>query len=226
MFRHGFTVFEGHAGLLYHAGRLVETLGPGRHVRWGLHYVLTPVDLRLQAMVVQGQEVLTADGAPVRVAVVAWAAVADPALNQAQSDSYETQLYQIVQVLCRQAISSRTLDEVMADREALGGEIKSALVGFGEKFGIRIDELFVRDLTLGGGVKTAYTNALKAQLEARAMLEKARAETAALRNLANAAKMLQDNPGLLQLRAIQAVSESGGTLVLGQNGILPIVPQA
>jgi hypothetical protein len=59
----------------------------------------------------------------------------------------------------------------------------------------------------------------------RAALEKARGETAALRSLANAARMMDDNPNLLQLRALQALADSGGnTLVLGlPNASIPLV---
>ncbi|HNB24198.1 MAG TPA: hypothetical protein PKZ32_17395, partial [Candidatus Melainabacteria bacterium] len=46
-------------------------------------------------------------------------------------------------------------------------------------------------------------------------LERARGETAALRSLANAAKMLETNPMLLQLRALQTMSENtGSTLIM------------
>jgi regulator of protease activity HflC (stomatin/prohibitin superfamily) len=68
---------------------------------------------------------------------------------------------------------------------------------------------------------------VKAQKEGQAALERARGETAALRNLANAARIMDDNPNLLQLRALQALSDSpSNTLVLGlPNGPIPILKQ-
>lgn len=75
-----------------------------------------------------------------------------------------------------------------------------------------------------GEMRRAFAQVIKAQKEGRAALERARGETAALRNLANAAKMMEDNPNLLHLRALQSLSDSGGTLVFGlPNGTAPVL---
>jgi hypothetical protein len=75
-----------------------------------------------------------------------------------------------------------------------------------------------------GEMKKAFAQVVKAQKEGQAALERARGETAALRNLANAARMMDDNPNLLQLRALQSLADSGGnTLVFGvPNGTVPL----
>jgi regulator of protease activity HflC (stomatin/prohibitin superfamily) len=63
--------------------------------------------------------------------------------------------------------------------------------------------------------RRAFSQVVKAQKEGQAALERARGETAALRRLANAAKMIEDNPNLLQLRALQSIADStGNTLPL------------
>ena len=76
-----------------------------------------------------------------------------------------------------------------------------------------------------GEMKKTFAQVVKAQKDGQAALERARGETAALRGLANAARMMDDNPNLLQLRALQAFADSGGnTLVLGlPNGSIPVV---
>lgn len=67
-----------------------------------------------------------------------------------------------------------------------------------------------------GNLKQMFAQVVKARKEGQAALEKARGETAALRNLANAAKMIESHPNLLNLRLLQSVGESSGnTLVLG-----------
>lgn len=85
-----------------------------------------------------------------------------------------------------------------------------------KEMGLELLEIDIRDIMLPGELKQAYSQVLRARKEGEAALEKARGETAALRNLANAAKMMDDNPALMQLRALHAMSESkGGTVVLG-----------
>ncbi len=81
---------------------------------------------------------------------------------------------------------------------------------------------------LPGEMKKVFTQVVKAQKEGQAALERARGETAALRSLANAARMMDDNPNLLQLRALQGLEvSSGNTLMLGlPNGAVPVVKQS
>src|SRR5207247_4658315 len=59
--RYVYIVPEGYAGLLYHKGKFVETLGAGRHVRWGRFFSTCLPDLRKTSLPVAGQDVLTAD---------------------------------------------------------------------------------------------------------------------------------------------------------------------
>ena len=87
------------------------------------------------------------------------------------------------------------------------------------ELGLKLKVADVKDIMFPGEMKKAFAQVVKAQKEGQAALERARGETAALRNLANAAKMIEDNPNLLQLRALQSLADSGGnTLVLGLPG--------
>jgi hypothetical protein len=80
----------------------------------------------------------------------------------------------------------------------------------------------VRDVMLPGELKRAYASVIVTRKEGEAALERARAETAALRGLANAGRTLADNPGLLQLRILQELgSSSGNTVVFGAPDGLP-----
>src|SRR5437867_12135994 len=85
-FRHAFLVPEGYAGLLYHKGKFVEILGAGRHIRWGRHFTLGAQDLRKGALVVAGQEVLTADNVGLKLSLVGTYQVTDPAKAANESE--------------------------------------------------------------------------------------------------------------------------------------------
>lgn len=83
-------------------------------------------------------------------------------------------------------------------------------------FGLRLISADVKDIMLSGKLKEIFAQVVNARQEGLAALERARGETAALRNLANAAKMIDANPNLMQLRLVQTLGESSGnTLVLG-----------
>ena len=71
-------------------------------------------------------------------------------------------------------------------------------------------EIDLRDVMLPGDVKTAFTEVLRARAEGRAALERARGESAALRNLANAARLIEANPALMNLRLLQTMAQEPG----------------
>jgi hypothetical protein len=90
----------------------------------------------------------------------------------------------------------------------------------------RWKQVALRDLTLPGDLKKAFSQVAQARQEGLAALERARGETAALRNLANVAQLMERHPSLLQLRLLQTISErSGNTVVVGSPpNFGPIIP--
>ena len=84
----------------------------------------------------------------------------------------------------------------------------------------------LKDIMFPGELKKIFAQVVRAQKEGQAALERARGETAALRNLANAAKPVESNPALMQFRLLESLGEtSGNTVVLGMSapgGVLPV----
>lgn len=130
----------------------------------------------------------------------------------------------------RRLIAAEPIDALLAKRPLLGGQLTEAVRGAALRFGVELIEADLKDLTLPGELKKLFTQVTKARQEGLAALERARGETAALRNLANAAKLVADNPALMQLRLLQVLGEqSGNTVVLGiGNGatLVPVAPRA
>jgi hypothetical protein len=106
--------------------------------------------------------------------------------------------------------------EVLARREEFGRTLLERTAGTAEELGLKLLGVNVKDVMFPGELKKIFAQVIQAQKEGQAALEKARGETAALRNLANAAKMIEGNPALLQLRLLQQLASSAGnTVVLG-----------
>jgi regulator of protease activity HflC (stomatin/prohibitin superfamily) len=165
---------------------------------------------------VAGQEVLTADGIAVKLSLVAQFRIADPALAVNAQMSYESALHTELQLAIRRLVSAEPLDALLEKRPQLGTLLTEQVRDAATTFGLELVHADVRDLTLPGELKKLFTQVTKARQEGLAALERARGETAALRNLSNAARLVQDNPALMQLRLLQVVGEqSGNTVVLG-----------
>lgn len=212
------TVFEYQRGLRFDRGRFAGELGPGRY-RHGTSTHITVVDTRSHVVAVSGQEVPSSDGVAVRCSAAVTYHVTDATRAVLGSSQYGTQMYQDVQLALRSVIASHTLEELMSARDSLNAELLEAARAGSEDLGIDYDSVAIRDLAVAGDLKRAFAEVVKARQEGLAALERARGETAALRNLANAAQLIERNPALMQLRFLQAVGQQdGGRLVLNFPG--------
>ena len=209
------TVQQWEQGLLFRHGRLVTTLGPGAHRRWGSGFTLRTVDLRPWLLTVPTQEAPTADGASVKVTVAGQARVTDAVIYVTATRDAEQSLYLGVQLALREVVAATSVEELVPGRGELGARLLAGVRGL-DALGLALDNLEVKDVILPGELKRAQNELLVARAQGAAALERARSETAALRSLANAARMAADNPALLQLRLLQQLEGSSGhTVVIG-----------
>jgi regulator of protease activity HflC (stomatin/prohibitin superfamily) len=213
---HVVTVHDYERGLRFNRGRLAGLVDPGVHVTFGPLSEIRPLDVRPAMLPIEGQEVLTADGVAAKVSLVARYEVGDPVAAMTRDAAWSRTLYLLLQLALRDAVTRRTLDETLAARRELGPEIREAAATRLASLGVELLEVEVRDVMLPGELKRSYASVLVARKEGEASLERARAETAALRSLANAGRTVSDNPGLLQLRILQEIGGStGNTVVFG-----------
>lgn len=188
----------------YRDGELLGVLGPGRHPR-ERRTTYSHVDVREQVSVVGGQELLTADGVTVKLsAAIRWQ-VGDPVRYEGVAVEPQAQVYLAAQLALREQLTGLTADElVRTGREVVGQVATEAAQTAGARLGITVLDVVIKDVVLPAEVRLAYTEVITARQRGQAQLETARAETAALRSLANGAKLLEDHPALARLRAIQS----------------------
>jgi regulator of protease activity HflC (stomatin/prohibitin superfamily) len=213
------TVHDYQRGLRYRQGRLVGLLDPGTHVAIRPFTEIQLFDGRPTSITVPGQEVLTADGVALRVSLIGRYVVADPVAAVTNDQSYVTALYTALHGGLREVLAGRTADEILAARSDIGPAIGGAVASEMARIGVELLGVDVRDVMVPSELKRAFAGIVAARREGEAALERARGETAALRSLANAGRMLEDNPGLLQLRILQQLGgSSGNTIMLGMPG--------
>jgi len=174
------------------------------------------VDVRPTQLAVPGQEVLSADGVAVKASVAATYQIAAPERAVLETGNYQAAIYVELQLALRGAIGGLAVEELLARRADLSASLKTAAAERLRLLGIDLQDAALRDITFPGELKKIFTQVVKARQEGLAALEKARGETAALRNLANAAQMVQRSPALMQLRLLQVLGQQpGNTVVLG-----------
>ena len=225
-FRRAFIVPEGYAGLLYRKGKFVELLAPGRHVRWGRFWTIEAADTRKAFLPVAAQEILTADNVSVKVTLMVAYQVTDPMKAAHATQRWHDDVYNAAQVALRAVIGGIASDALLAQRLNIAAQLLERVQPQTAAVGVTVYAVEVKDVMLPADLKRAFADVLKAKQEGQAALERARGESAALRNLANAARVLEGNPALMNLRVLQSLSaaqNAGSTLVLGvPGGLVPL----
>jgi len=213
------TVQAWEKGLKFRNGRFVGVLEPGRYrlARWLAKDEVRTIDLRFQTMTIQGQEILTADKITVRLTVLAKIRVVDPAAAVMKVDNYVGQIYGDVQLALREAVTARTLDELIVEKAALGAKVLGGLQLTAASYGLELAEVGVKDLILPGDLKEQFVRVIEARKKAEASQIERREEVAATRSLANTAQLLEKNPTLLKLKILESlekIAQSGAKIVL------------
>jgi regulator of protease activity HflC (stomatin/prohibitin superfamily) len=211
--------------LMYKDGVLVDRLGEGLHVFWKGTGRLSfkSIDLREQVADVAGQEIMTADKVTLRVNLVVAYRVADPVKAVTATVDFQQALYREAQLVLRAAVGVRALDQLLADKESVGADVRQTLTVRAAEIGVTVTSVGLRDIVLPGDMKELMNQVIAASKEAEANLIKRREETAAARSQANTAKLLAENPQLARLKELEMLQQilagTKTTFVLG-NGDL------
>jgi regulator of protease activity HflC (stomatin/prohibitin superfamily) len=200
--------------LVYRDGRFERVLEAGRHRLARRRRRQVRVVVRPRLLVVPTQEVLTSDGLSVKASLTVASRVVDPRRWHEAVDGADGFLYAALQVALREAVAERTLEELIAARGTLPDEVRERVAGTAAEFGFGIDSLALRDVMVPAELRRAAAEVVIARSQGQAALERARSEVAAARAMANAAKLVTEQPGLLQLRTLQAIEAGGATVVL------------
>jgi len=219
-------VFEHQNGLLYTDGKYTRTLKPGRHWYFPQWQSVQKVDMREFNITIPGQEVLSSDNVGLKISIAAGYRIVDPYAATNKVASYQEAFYQVIQLAARDVIGSMEVDELLAKRAEIG---KTLFEKSSEKIaalGIALKILEIKDVMFPGELKNIFAQVVNARKEGLAALERARGESASLRNLANAARLLDDNPNLRQLRLFQVLEKnnSNTVVILSPDGTADIKP--
>jgi regulator of protease activity HflC (stomatin/prohibitin superfamily) len=218
---------DGHVGLLHVNGELVRELAPGLQVFWEFNrgIAVALVDLRVRALEVGGQEILTKDKVALRINLTANYQFTD-ALKAAKiaKDPLDF-LYQELQFGLRAAVGARTLDALLEDKGAVDQEVFDNVREKFAEIGIDVRGIGIKDIILPGDMKTILGKVVEAEKAAQANVIRRREETNATRSLVNTAKVMEDNPIALRLKELETlekVTEKVGNISVygGLDGVL------
>jgi regulator of protease activity HflC (stomatin/prohibitin superfamily) len=202
-------VAQSAVGLLFVGGKLDRVLEPGVYGFWKFqrNVQVDVVDTRLTAVEVSGQEILTRDKVSLRANLSASYRIIDPVAARTQVADYKDALYRELQFGLRQAIGTRTLDVLLANKGELDGVIADTAREKVAGFGVALESAGIKDLILPGEMKEILNQVVQAEKAAQANVIKRREETAATRSLLNTARLLDESPVLLRLKELETLEK-------------------
>ena len=211
------TVYEYQAALKFTRGRFVRLLAPGSHWQ-GPWTRIVVLDARPRLVTVPAQEILTRDNVSVKLSLTTTFQVKDARAAVLAAESYEQALYAKLQDALRSFVGALTVEELVTRRAETGQAVHDAVRVPAAALGVEVQSVAVKDIMFPGSLRDAFAQVTKARQDGLAALERARGEAAAVRSLANTARVVESNPYLFQLRLLQSVADAKGAVVINVPG--------
>jgi len=206
-------------GVVFRLGRVIGAKGPGLILLIPVIDKMVRVDLRVVAMDVPAQDVITSDNVTIKVSAVLYFRVIDPnkAIISVENFLYATS--QLSQTTLRSVCGQAELDELLSEREKINTHIQEILDKDTEPWGVKVSKVELKNIDLPQEMQRAIAKQAEAERERRAKVIGAEGEFQAAQKLSDAARIISENPIALQLRYLQTLRE-----VAAENNSTTIFP--
>jgi len=194
-------------GVIFRLGRVIKTKGPGLIILIPIVDKMVKVSLRLVAMDVPEQDVITRDNVSIKVNAVIYFRVMDPTNAIIEVENYLFAPSQLAQTTLRSVCGQVELDEILAEREKINTQLQGILDKHTDPWGIKVTTVEVKHIDLPEEMQRSMARQAEAERERRAKVINAEGEYQAATRLAEAAGIIREHPEALQLRYLQTMRE-------------------
>ncbi len=207
--------------VVFRLGKFSSIKGPGVFFIIPLIDQVRVIDMRVLAMDIPAQQVITKDNVPVKINGVLFFKVDNPADAIIKVQDYRYAISQYSQTSLRDVIGQMTLDQLLVEREEIGRAIESTVEKDTEGWGLEVTGIRIQDIDMPEDLKKMMSRQASAEREKRATITKAEGDKEASLNLAAAARTMRESPGAMQLRTLQTIDGLGPT---ASNTVVIAVP--
>ena len=194
-------------GVIFRLGRVINAKGPGLIVLIPIVDKMVKVSLRLVAMDVDPQDVITRDNVSVKVNAVIYFRVIDPIKAIIEVENYAYAMSQLAQTTLRSVCGQAELDELLSEREKINSHLQEILDMHTDPWGIKVATVELKHIDLPQEMQRAMARQAEAERERRAKVINAEGEFQAATKLVEASEIIEKHPTALQLRYLQTMNE-------------------
>jgi len=194
-------------GVILTMGKYTGIRNPGWSIVVPVFQQMTKVDLRVKAVDVPDQKVITRDNVSASINAVIYYKVADAAKAVLEVEDFRYAVSQLAQTTMRNIVGGADLDEVLAERDKLSSRIQAIIDAETDRWGIKVENVELKDFFLPEDMERTIAKQAEAERERRSVIIKAEGEVAAAENMSKAAVILSSSPGALHLRTLQTLND-------------------
>ncbi|MGD2030643.1 MAG: slipin family protein [Desulfobacterales bacterium] len=194
-------------GVIFRLGRVIKAKGPGLIILIPIIDKMVKVSMRLVAMDVDPQDVITRDNVSVKVNAVIYYRVIEPIKSVVEVEEYNYAVSQLAQTTLRSVCGQAELDELLSAREKINSQLQEILDMHTDPWGIKVTTVELKHIDLPQDMQRSMAKQAEAERERRAKIINADGEFQAANKLAEAAEIIRDHPMALQLRYLQTMRE-------------------
>ena len=194
-------------GVIFRLGRVIKAKGPGLIILIPLVDKMVKVSMRLVAMDVDPQDVISRDNVSVKVNAVIYFRVIEPIKAVVEVEDYSYAISQLAQTTLRSVCGQAELDDLLSAREKINAHLQEILDTHTDPWGIKVANVELKHIDLPQEMQRSMAKQAEAERERRAKVINADGEFQAATKLAEASEIIQDHPMALQLRYLQTMRE-------------------
>ncbi len=199
-------------GLKFTVGKFAGRLEPGLNfVIPGLQRVVR-VDTRVRNRDLPQQSVITADNVTAWIDAVIYYKVVDAEKATLNVQDYEHAIRDRAKVVLRDIVGETSLDDVLAHREEIAAKVRAAVEQFVSQWGLHVELIALQDIQLPPQMQEVIAKKAIAERDRQYVVIKSQADLESAKNFAEAARILYESPGAMELRRLEALQNlSTGT---------------
>ena len=194
-------------GVKFRLGKYIGMRQPGWRLVLPIFESMQRIDIRVKVVDVPHQEAITKDNISTQINAVIYYQVSDAAKAVIEVEDFRYAVSQLAQTTMRNVVGEMELDELLSQRETASLRIKEIVDHLTDPWGIRVNNVELKDVTLPEDMKRVIGKQAEAERERRSVVIKAQGEVEAANNLAEAATRLAGSPGALHLRTLSTLND-------------------
>jgi regulator of protease activity HflC (stomatin/prohibitin superfamily) len=200
-------VNEYERGIIFTMGRFSGVLKPGWRLILPIFQTWQKIDVRTKVVEEPDQEAITKDNVSTKITAVLYYKITDAQKAILEVEDFYSAVSQLAQTTMRNVIGEVDLDHLLTQRHDLAVKIQSQVEKAAEQWGLDVSSVELKDIKLPESMVRTMAKQAEAERERRATIINSEGEVIAAKNLAMAAKSMENAPGALHLRTLNSIND-------------------